>query len=242
MTVWSTCSQYSELDRVALLYVECPVICQMQQLLVAMVTTHGPLSVFSCSLCRRKAVGGRTKWRWWWGQIDCMLLSAWNKCEEKWESGSCKEGMDTSVGLTEAKLLTVPLCFEWPVSALSRGCTPNRCCTDACAWPTRGTAGLKEEKTRGGVSVPRQGQNQQVPVHQSSVKLCCRDGAVIVWLSLKQARWGQMDPEHCQTASSVSAQVTPVHCETNGTSQPPDTRISRVHFSSKTPYCLLNFL
>lgn len=50
MTVWSTCSLYSELDRVALLSVECPVICQMQQLLVSMVTTHGPFP-FLAPLC-----------------------------------------------------------------------------------------------------------------------------------------------------------------------------------------------
>lgn len=67
MMVWSTCSQYSELDRVALLSVECPVICQMQQLLVSMVTTHGPLSVFSSSLCGRKAV---------WGQEEMVVVRA----------------------------------------------------------------------------------------------------------------------------------------------------------------------
>lgn len=47
-------SQYSEFDRAILLYAECPVICQMQQLLVSMETTHGPFSVFSSSLCEEK--------------------------------------------------------------------------------------------------------------------------------------------------------------------------------------------
>ncbi len=60
--VWCSCSQYSEFDRVVLLSVECPVICQMQQLLVSMETTHGPFSVFSSSLCGGKAWGGRRKW------------------------------------------------------------------------------------------------------------------------------------------------------------------------------------
>lgn len=41
-----------------LLSVECPVICQMQQLLVSMETTHGPFSVFSLSLCGRKKLLG----------------------------------------------------------------------------------------------------------------------------------------------------------------------------------------
>lgn len=56
--VW--CSQYSKCDRVVLLSVECPVICQMQQLSVSMETTDGPFSVFSSSLCLcgGKAVGG----------------------------------------------------------------------------------------------------------------------------------------------------------------------------------------
>lgn len=76
--VWCSCSQYSTFDRVILLSVECPVIYQMQQLLVSMETTHGPFSVFSSSLCRWKAVGGqeemvafreRTKWH-----CDCMLI------------------------------------------------------------------------------------------------------------------------------------------------------------------------
>lgn len=62
MLVWCCCSQYSESDRVILLSVECPVICQMQQLLVSMVTMHGPFSVFSSSLCGGKAAGGRRKW------------------------------------------------------------------------------------------------------------------------------------------------------------------------------------
>lgn len=144
--VWSTCSQYSELDRVALLSVECPVICQMQQLLVSMVTTHGPLSVFSSSLCRRKAVGGRRKW-WLWGQVDCMFISVVNMCEQKWRVGAVKECMNAAIDLAET-LLTVPLCIEWPVSALSRGCTPNRCYTGACAWPTHGIADLKKKITQ----------------------------------------------------------------------------------------------
>lgn len=59
--LWCGSSQYSEFDRVVLLSVECPVICQMQQLLVSM-ETHGPFSVFSSSLCGGKAVGGRRKW------------------------------------------------------------------------------------------------------------------------------------------------------------------------------------
>lgn len=54
--VW--CSQYSKSDRVILLSVECPVICQMQQLSVSMETTDGPFSVFSSSLCGGKAFGG----------------------------------------------------------------------------------------------------------------------------------------------------------------------------------------
>lgn len=39
-------SQYSESDGLILLSVECPVICQMQQLLVSMETTHGPFYCF----------------------------------------------------------------------------------------------------------------------------------------------------------------------------------------------------
>lgn len=100
MTVWTTCSQYSELDRVALLSVECPVICQMQQLLVSMVTTHGLLSVFSSSLCRRKAVGGSRKW-WLWGQKDCMFISAVSICELKWRVGAVKECMNAAIDLAE---------------------------------------------------------------------------------------------------------------------------------------------
>lgn len=56
-----SCSQYSEFVGVVLLSVECPVICQMQQLLVSMETTNGPFAVFSSSLCGGKAVGGQDK-------------------------------------------------------------------------------------------------------------------------------------------------------------------------------------
>lgn len=71
-------SHYIEFDRVVLLSVECLVICQMQQLLVSMETTHGPFSVFSSSLCGAKAVGGRRKW---WhlerGQSGTLIARVW---------------------------------------------------------------------------------------------------------------------------------------------------------------------
>lgn len=93
--------------------------------------------LYLAPLCR-KAVGGRRKW-WWWEQRDCMFISVWNICERKQQLAAVKN---------ETKLLTVPHGFEWPVSTLSRGYTPNRCCTVACAWPTHGTADLKKEKMR----------------------------------------------------------------------------------------------
>lgn len=61
VSVWHSCRQYSHFDRVILLSVECPVICQMQQLLVSMATTRGPFSVFSSSLCGAKTGGGRRR-------------------------------------------------------------------------------------------------------------------------------------------------------------------------------------
>lgn len=69
------------LTGVALLSVERPVICQMQQLLVSMETTRGPFFLFLAPLCvKGKAVGGqeemvvfreseRTKWH-----FDCMFF------------------------------------------------------------------------------------------------------------------------------------------------------------------------
>lgn len=61
--VWCSCSQHSESDRVVLLSVECPVICQMQQLSVSMETTHGSLFLFLAPLCvEEKLLGGRRKW------------------------------------------------------------------------------------------------------------------------------------------------------------------------------------
>lgn len=52
-----------------LLSVECPVICQMQQLLVSMETTHVPFSVFSSSLCEGKAVEEKVGW-WNWRRVE----------------------------------------------------------------------------------------------------------------------------------------------------------------------------
>lgn len=64
-----------------MLSAECPVICQMQQLLVSMETTHGPFSVFSSSLCGGRAVGGRRKWgRLERGQSGLLIACL---CEEK---------------------------------------------------------------------------------------------------------------------------------------------------------------
>lgn len=52
-------SRCSDRDRVVSLSNEHPVICQMQQLLVSMATTHGAFSVFGSSLSRGKAARAR---------------------------------------------------------------------------------------------------------------------------------------------------------------------------------------
>ncbi len=93
---WRSCSQYSESDMVVLLSVECPVICQMQQLSVSMETTLSPLfSIFSFSLCGGKAVGRRRKW--WCSEREGDKLALWlhvyvrgGKCEAKERAGIMK--------------------------------------------------------------------------------------------------------------------------------------------------------
>lgn len=114
-----------------------------------------------------------------------MFISVLNICERKQRLGTAKN---------EAKLLTVPLCFEWPVSALSRGCKPNQCCRVACAWPTHGRADLKrriQEKMLAWPYRVKTNKCMSASLRPWSVALRWRQGTLLVWLSLNQARPGQ---------------------------------------------------